>query len=63
MKDSAYVGLVMWPYYALKNMQLRTNAVQEWVIRQYVLWAGAGEDVPNSKDLLLMRECCPSSYE
>ena len=53
----------MWPYYALKNMQLRTNAVQEWVIRQYVLWAGVGKDVPNSKDLLLTRKCCPSSYE
>ena len=53
----------MWPYHALKNMKLRTNAVQEWVIGQHVLWAVAGKDIPNSKDLMLMSKCCPSSYE
>ena len=63
MKDSGSAGLVMWSYHALKNMQLRTNVVQEWVIGQYVPWGAVDEDIPNSKDLSLMRECCPSSYE
>ena len=41
----------MWPYHALKKIQVKTNAVQEQGIGQYVPWAIAGNDIPNSKDL------------